>query len=192
MSYSIFKVGKHKKASLSLSINAIVILVLAIAMLGLGLSFTKGMFKKFGEKLTVPPPDIPATAEEPIILPTDVIEVQNGKEYVFQVNFYNDHPYSGKINGVLSCYGDFAEHIISDCNNFDTTSKPEPCSNKNSVISRAQNVDPGTYKPFKFIITPEATRGSGRGQDVCTIQFNNGNPTGGSFLEEKQIVIKVK
>ena len=81
-----------KKGSLSLSINAIVILVLAITMLGLGLAFTKGMFGKFSSKLEVPPPNIPATAEEPIILPDESVEVLKNKDFELTVNFYNDGP----------------------------------------------------------------------------------------------------
>lgn len=40
----IFRVGRHKKASLQLSINAIVVLILAITLLGLGLGFIKKQF----------------------------------------------------------------------------------------------------------------------------------------------------
>ncbi len=66
---------RSKKGSLSLSINAIVILVLAITMLGLGLAFTKGMFGKLSSKLSVPEPDIPATADDPIVLPVEEMQI---------------------------------------------------------------------------------------------------------------------
>ena len=45
----IFKIGKHKKASLELSINAIIIVVLAMTLLGLGLVFIRGMFANITE-----------------------------------------------------------------------------------------------------------------------------------------------
>jgi hypothetical protein len=79
-----------KKGSLSLSINAIVVLVLAISMLGLGLGFTKSMFAKFGSKLDVPPPNIPATEDEPIVLPSDTVKAKINKDLSFSVNIYND------------------------------------------------------------------------------------------------------
>ena len=72
---------RRKKASLSLSVNAIVILVLAITMLGLGLAFTKGMFAKLKGRLEIPPPDIPATEDDPIVLPADEIEVVDRKSF---------------------------------------------------------------------------------------------------------------
>ena len=101
------------KASLQLSINAIVILVLAIAMLGLGLGFTKGMFAKFGEKLEVPPPDIPATSDEQIVLPKEELEIQHGKTYTFSVNFYNDYS-SDNVHPEMDCaapLGLFRKHV---------------------------------------------------------------------------------
>lgn len=93
----------RKKGSLSLSINAIVILVLAISMLGLGLGFTKSMFAKFGSKLDVPPPNIPATEDEPIVLPSDTVKAKIGKDLTFSVNIYNDQILQATPNPTLSC-----------------------------------------------------------------------------------------
>ncbi|MBI2548661.1 hypothetical protein HYW21_04895 [Candidatus Woesearchaeota archaeon] len=78
-----------KKGSLSLSINAVVVLVLAIAMLGLGLAFTKGMFSKLQSKLEIPPPDYPATAEDPLVVPLTVMPIEQNKDTEFSFNFYN-------------------------------------------------------------------------------------------------------
>ncbi len=93
----------RKKGSLSLSINAIVVLVLAISMLGLGLGFTKSMFAKFGSKLDVPPPNIPATEEEPIVLPADTVKGKIGKTLTFGVNIYNANTAAESITPTLTC-----------------------------------------------------------------------------------------
>ena len=149
----------HKRASLSLSINAIVILVLAITMLGLGLGFTKGMFSKFSSKLEVPPPNIPATPEEPIVLPQETVEVLKNKDFDLTVNFYNDYE-SGPVTPGFDCTGELQ--------GIEPQYAP-------------QTVEPGTYKPFKFLFTAI----NRPGKSVCTITFT---PTGGSAIE-KQIVI---
>ncbi len=192
MSYSIFKVGKHKKASLSLSINAIVVLVLAIAMLGLGLSFTKGMFKKFGEKLTVPPPDIPATAGEPIVLPTDEIVVKHGKEAIFQVNYYNDYG-DGLIMPYLDCSGGGPVCDTVGC--FDhINSDPVEGTGSLYVVAAPQNIDGGESKPFKFIILEGATEVStlvpdlaGK-QAICEVKFEHALTEN---TDTRQITLKV-
>lgn len=93
----------NKKSNLSLSINAVVILVLAIAMLGLGLGFTKAMFAKFGAKLEVPPPNIPATEDEPIVLPSDVVKAKIGKDLTFSVNIYNNDINPERVQPTLTC-----------------------------------------------------------------------------------------
>lgn len=93
-----------KKSSLSLSINAIVILVLAISMLGLGLTFTKGMFQKFGGALKVPEPENPATADDPIAVPSSTVEGKDNKPFGFSVSIYNKGAASGESVTVdLAC-----------------------------------------------------------------------------------------
>jgi len=156
----------HKKASLSLSINAIVILVLAITMLGLGLGFTKGMFGKLSSKLTVPEPDIPATAEDKIVLPSDELTITKNKEFIFSVNVYNDN-FVGMVTGNLHCDEKAPAGVLD-------------------VTSAAQEIPPGEDKGFKFIIdktmlTQSATR-------ICTIKFAGAE--GGS--ESKQIVLSIR
>ena len=80
-----------KIGSLSLSVNAIVVLVLAITMLGLGLAFTKGMFGKLAGKIEIPPPNIPATKGEPIVLPAEEVRWEKPtKDLAISVNIYND------------------------------------------------------------------------------------------------------
>ncbi|HIH42693.1 TPA: hypothetical protein HA246_03545 [Candidatus Woesearchaeota archaeon] len=167
----IFNVKRSKKASLSLSINAIVVLVLAISMLGLGLAFTKSMFKKFGEKLTVPPPDIPATQEDPISLPSDEMEVKHGEEFAFQVNFYNDHS-SNYVDAGMRCSegSELAKYIYSK-------NSPPDLSSGSAVdgiyvLTSKQKVQGGTQKSFKFIIPKKATPTTLTGEiGVCEVRF---------------------
>lgn len=155
-----------KKGSLSLSINAIVILVLAITMLGLGLGFTKGMFAKFSSKLEVPEPDIPATAEEPIVLGIgDQLTLQRNKEAIFSVNVYNDGWGSdASIQGSIECSG--------------------PLSNLEAVTA-PQTIPPGEDRNFKFIIPQTSTTVAGT--DICTLTFTDGN-----LPVTKQITIKIQ
>jgi hypothetical protein len=158
----------NKKASLSLSINAIVILVLAITMLGLGLAFTKGMFGKLSQKLSVPEPDIPATAEDTIVLPTGDLTITKNKEFIFSVNVYNDD-FTGEVTGTLRCPADA------------TTGAGEVM-----VASSPQEIPPGEDKGFKFIVpktvvTVASTR-------ICTLSFAGAT----SGTETKQVVISIK
>ena len=160
----------NKKASLSLSINAIVILVLAITMLGLGLAFTKGMFGKLSSKLSVPEPNIPATADEPIVLPTDTLEVTKNKEFIFSVNTYNDN-YIGKVSGTLDCPADATSGAGAV-----------------TVPSSAQEIAAGSQAGFKFIIpSTQVTLTSTR---VCTLTFKGDGANSGT--KTKQIVVAIK
>ncbi|MBW2972043.1 hypothetical protein KY359_03325 [Candidatus Woesearchaeota archaeon] len=160
---------RQKKASLSLSINAIVILVLAITMLGLGLAFTKGMFGKLSSKLSVPEPDIPATADDKIVLPTEELTITKNKEFIFSVNVYNDD-FTGPVTGELTCPQQGSAAAI-----------PE-----NTVTSGPQEIPPGEDKGFKFIINKDlVTQSSTR---VCNIKFTG--ETAGE--ESKQLVVSIK
>ncbi len=179
----IFSGKRSKKASLSLSINAIVVLVLAISMLGLGLAFTKSMFKKFGEKLTVPPPDLPATKDEPVVLPSEELEIRHGEEFTFQVNYYNDHV-TGKVDAAIICSGSLNNYIASK--NMDAgldytkkltsggasyTAISGMPAYVSSVVTGIQRVNAGTQKSFKFIIPKAATSSLSSELDVCEIAF---------------------
>ncbi len=158
----------NKKASLSLSINAIVILVLAITMLGLGLGFTKGMFGKLSSKLSVPEPDIPATADEPIVLPMDQLKVVKNKEFIFSVNVYNDN-FVGDVKGVLECPAkDNAPEI--------------------NIESAPQTIDAGSQKGFKFILSKSDVPATST--RVCTLTFSGSDPSSGK--QTKQIVVAIK
>jgi hypothetical protein len=158
----------HKKASLSLSINAIVILVLAITMLGLGLAFTKGMFGKLSSKLSVPEPDIPATADDRIVLPSEELSITKNKEFIFSVNVYNDN-FVGDVSGKLEC-------------------PPQGAAGAIMVESAKQNIPAGEDKGFKFIVTKDqVTQSSTR---ICTLSFLGDGE--GSGTESKQIVIAIK
>jgi hypothetical protein len=156
----------NKKASLSLSINAIVILVLAITMLGLGLGFTKGMFGKLSSKLTVPEPDIPATADEPIVLPTDQLNIVKNKEFIFSVNVYNDN-FEGDVHGEMKCPGKDGIGVFT-------------------VETASQPIEAGSQKGFKFIISkgdvPKTIT------QICTLKF--WGETGGEVT--KQVVVAIK
>lgn len=156
----------RKKASLSLSINAIVILVLAITMLGLGLGFTKGMFGKLSSKLTVPEPDIPATADDTIVLPAEDLNIQKNKDFIFSVNVYNDD-FTGLVQGVLECNEDVGVGSLS-------------------IQSSPQEIAPGEDKGFKFIIPKNlVTQTSTR---ICTLTFAD---TEGA-KESKQVVVSIR
>ena len=157
---------RNKKASLSLSINAIVILVLAITMLGLGLGFTKGMFSKFASKLEVPPPNIPATPEEPIVLPDESIEILKNKDFEFSVNFYNDWT-GGVVYPSMVC-------------------SPGLSINATAI---QQTVQSGTFKMFKFLVDAPGTAG----KSICTLTFADAaTPATAANIEEKQITIVSK
>lgn len=143
-----------KKASLSLSINAIVILVLAITMLGLGLGFTKGMFGKLSTKLSVPEPDIPATAEDPIVLPVEELVITKNKQFVFSVNAYNDD-FTENVVGRMHCAAESG----------DTGSGAGPID----VCSGPQYIPPAEDKGFKFIIPKDDVRMSST--RICQLQF---------------------
>ncbi|MFC1800643.1 hypothetical protein ACFLYT_01160 [Nanoarchaeota archaeon] len=193
---------------MSLSINAIVVLVLAIAMLGLGLAFTKGMFQKIAGKIDIPAPDIPASAEEPIILPIDELTIKHGDGMTFSVNFYNDYT-GGKVDVALQCSDWLSATGPNDPLGITTKNTGITCDNKGKpcdVRTSPQFVDSGTYKSFKIIIPDLATTTENIGEDVCEISFcapgpgetegffNNGVCTSGSadgHLETKQIVFRV-
>jgi hypothetical protein len=92
----------QKKGSLSLSYNAVVTLVLSIAMLSLGIGFTKQMFNRFGSTLEIPPPDMWASEENPIVLNSELIEVKRNKQIILPVRFYSS--FNGEVYPALNCY----------------------------------------------------------------------------------------
>jgi len=160
----------HKKASLSLSINAVVVLVLAITMLGLGLGFTKGMFGQLKEQLTVPPPEIPATASDPIVLPTGgELSIKASKDAVFVVNFFNNGPTSS-----------FTPDIICGTDSLD-----------DKLVVASQNVEAQNYRGFQMIIKGDTFGGETLGYNICTIQFYVGDDTD-NIVESKQVVINAQ
>lgn len=184
--------GMTKKASLQLSVNAIVVLVLAITMLGLGLAFTKGKFAELGERIEVPEPNYPATAEDPIVLAVNEITMKQGKAAGFSANFYND----GNTGYFYPCL---------QCNNT--------WSDDNSTLRQAVEVTSGEYETYRVIVNEPGddptTQWPPVGTWICTLQFidaGNSNPGGtdpltceDSELEtqdrtpgpSKQIVLKV-
>lgn len=181
---------RSRKASLSLSINAIVILVLAITMLGLGLAFTKGMFGKLSSKLSVPEPDIPATADDTIVLPNEELVITKNKQFVFSANAYNDD-FTGNVYGKLECAKVDAQGATAD----------EPAKlgiEAIAVCSGPQAIEPGEDKGFKFIIPKgQVERSSTR---VCTIGFSGVGDTvpdcetfkAMSAEQTKQVVVTIR
>jgi len=155
-----------KKGDLSLSVNAIVVLVLAITMLGLGLGFTKGMFSKFSSKLEVPEPDIPATAQDPIVLGIgDALNLQRNKEAIFSSNVYNDAwTASDDVSGELLCEGTLAAL---------------------KATTSVQKIPAGEDRNFKFIIDKADT--ATPGTSICTLKFSAGDTE-----ITKQITVKVQ
>lgn len=167
----------HKKADLSLSINAIVVLILAITMLGLGLGFTKGMFGKLSGKLQVEPPNIPATSEEQIVLPSDTIQLDKNRDAEFSVNFYND--FSGAVvTPSLSCVSPF---VLSTAG---------VAGGDEKVVAAPQTVPAGQYRAFKFIIPSGALTEPNVGNGICTLKFTVA--TDPVTEVEKQVVVKVR
>jgi hypothetical protein len=162
-----------KKASLSLSINAIVILVLAITMLGLGLAFTKGMFGKLSSKLSVPEPDIPATADDTVVMPSEEMTITKNKEFIFSVNVYNDK-FTGPTTGSLECpVGKNGAAEIGK-------------GKANEVLSGPQTIPAGEDKGFKFIVPKTAVSISDT--RVCRIIFTDE----AANEEGKQIVVSIR
>jgi hypothetical protein len=168
----------QKKASLELSINAIVILVLAITMLGLGLGFTKGMFGQLKSQLVVPPPEIPATSDDPIVLPSGgELQIKAAKDAVFTVNYFNN------------VAGDTFTPDIK----CDTTYLNPTVGEKNLIVS-SQRVEAQTYKGFQMIIkadTFSATGGIPLGYTICTIEFY-GSASTSIPVQSKQIIINAQ
>ncbi len=179
-----------KRGSLSLSINAVVILVLAITMLGLGLGFTKGMFGKFKEKLTVPEPPSPATADEQIVLPTgDNLDLRIGRDAELTVNFYNDY-----VTKTWQAFLDCAEPTGCDGEEGWTD-----LSCLTGVAGVAQKVESASQASFKLILATSDVKLAEDTKKVCKIVFyDEGSvdalPTKGADLAdalkvEKQVII---
>jgi hypothetical protein len=174
----IFDRRASKKGSLSLSINAVVILVLAITMLGLGLGFTKGMFGKFKEKLTVPEPPSPATADETIVLPTgDVLDLRIGRDAEITVNFYNDY-----VSKTWKPYLDCGENPEGE--------EIVGLSSLTGDIGVSQRVESASQASFKIIL--ETSDIKLEAKEVCKIVFyeEGGDPESADTIKvEKQIII---
>ncbi|MBT3406494.1 hypothetical protein HN419_04970 [Candidatus Woesearchaeota archaeon] len=166
----------YKIGSLSLSVNAIVVLVLGITMLGLGLAFTKGMFGKLAGKIEIPPPNIPATASEPIVLPGDDIAINgnDGKSSIFSVNAYHDGTCSADDNKVKLTFS-----AASGCVGFAAT----PTAAELAVTT--QKIPEDQFRTYKIVATPTvAMAGS------CLISITSECDGAGGKLSSKQITLK--
>lgn len=159
----------NKRASLSLSIEAIVVLVLAISMLGLGLGFTKSMFAKFGTKLDVPAPNIPATEDDPITVESENLQAKVGKPFSFGFNVYN----KGTTAVTLT-----------------TNTLKVTCTGTGTVptLMVAQGtINAQTYAPFKALVSSTTVK---TGMYLCTITVTY-TPSGGTAVTyTKQVTIQ--
>ena len=175
-----------RKGSLSLSINAIVVLILAVAMLGLGLGFTKSMFSKIGGSLEIPPPNIPATEQDPIALPSEVVEFNHNKNAELGFNFYNDgtHTFlSGQTNNFQAGM---------KCGTIDLVGLTT-----GGIVTAPQTVDTATYVPFKIVFPKVMFTNAPLTSPtsvVCVLRVCPGTTCAATTAGQiqKQIVIKVK
>lgn len=119
---NIFKVGKHKRASLDLSLNAIVILVLAIAILGLGLTFIRGIFKsitgKVEEAVSIGDLTNPPTRDNPITVTPTSVTVRQGETAQVKVAFMNIQ------SDTRSMMLQLAENNVGDCVTYICNTNP--------------------------------------------------------------------
>ena len=181
---SFFK--KHK----SLAITLIALFCLSQIII-IPLLFTKGMFTKFpeGSDLSPPPPNVPATASEPIVLGGDGenIDINAAKDYVFLVSFFNNG-FTSQFNPTIKCgVGEM---------NADLSLLTE----NGGLIAVWQRVDTQTYKNFKIIIKSDTfncpkSGCTGKeqlplGENVCNIEFYDINTN--TLAESKRIIINAK
>ncbi len=170
---------KFKKASLELSVNAIVILVLAIIMLGLGLGFTKGMFSKLQGKLEIPPPNIPATAQEPIVLPSDEVDISRGAG-IINVNIFNPCSSANQLvtlSFVTSC-------LIPNADGTAYTTEPYT-----DITSTEQKVPTDSFRTFKVIVGDSTPIAGGAN---CLVTITASSNAGVCPIGSKQITLKSK
>lgn len=147
-----------RRASLSLSINAVVILVLAIAMLGLGLGFTKKMFAKFGDTLTIPEPEMTATDSDPIVLTSNTVAMQVGKTTNFPIKYYHSGT-TGPIFPHIDCGDDIA-----------ATGTDPAIVMKTAGISQTMNQ--GEQKTYRMLI--EGSMLDDKDNKICTLSMCSG------------------
>ena len=79
----------RKKGAIEISLGTIVITIIALVFLGLAIAFITGMFRQLGQVLVIGPPDIPATPDQPLVLPGDTLNMRPGQQLEVSLNFYN-------------------------------------------------------------------------------------------------------
>ncbi|MBN2453976.1 hypothetical protein JXB11_00360 [Candidatus Woesearchaeota archaeon] len=127
-----------KRGAISLTISSVVIILFAIAMLWFGLAFIRGTFGEAAEKVTFPVPDIKATADEPIILPFETLNVKKGGQAEFSLNFYNNE------NETIQSS---VKPVITEC-------VPAGLGNTSAATeSLGQMVDVGSTATYKALFT---------------------------------------
>ncbi|MBI4438812.1 hypothetical protein HY640_02680 [Candidatus Woesearchaeota archaeon] len=146
----------QRKGALDVSINSIVVIVFAITMLGLGLAFIKGKFSEIGKTVTFPQPEIPASAEEPIVLPSEVMSVNRGTNAEVSINFYNNQN------------SDVTSSVIPEIKNCVGTSGS---SFALGVTAGGQNVPVGRSVTYKALVVIPPDKPSGT--YTCTLHISD-------------------
>ena len=143
---------RSRKAALDVSINSIVVIVFAITMLGLGLAFIKSKFSEISKTVTFSAPDIPATADSPIILPYDTLSVNRGIKADISINFYNneDHLIAASVIPAIACNG--ITFTSSD------------------IVAVGQPVEVGSKATYK--ITLQVPKAAATGKVPCTMSID--------------------
>jgi hypothetical protein len=80
-----------KKGAVELTLNTIVIIIFAITLLSLGVFFIREYFFKAQGIIQFPEPKLEATADEPIVLGFETMDVKRNTQADFSVGFYNNY-----------------------------------------------------------------------------------------------------
>ncbi|MFH1181762.1 MAG: hypothetical protein V1702_02290 [Candidatus Woesearchaeota archaeon] len=91
-----------KKGAVELTLNTIVIIIFAITLLGLGLFFIRQYFGEATKLIPFPEPKVEATADDPIVLGFENMEVQRNSQAQFKVGFYNNYNESVSVKPEIS------------------------------------------------------------------------------------------
>ncbi len=156
----------EKKAALDVSINSIVVIVFAITMLGLGLAFIRGKFGDIENVVTFSPPSVPATANLPIVLPSDSLSLNKGTSNKITVNFYNDE--TADISAARPVIGSCIDENGASVSHF-------------NIVASPLRVKVG--EDVSFETTMKVASSASTQKYICTLQIGQ---------TEKQFIINVK
>jgi hypothetical protein len=91
-----------KKGAVELTLNTIVIVIFAVIFLGLGTFLIRNYMARGGELIQFPEPAIEASANEPVVLGFDSMDVKRNSQAQFTVGFYNTNNESVTIRPQIS------------------------------------------------------------------------------------------